>query len=78
MVNIKTSVGIVLGLVLVVSLVGYLIFNPLNSNTSQNNGLILVNQTEDITTNSDDILPSNNLLMFFPFSSRVTLNHHLQ
>lgn len=71
----KVLVGMVISSVLVVSVVGVLVFNPFNSNTSLDNGMVgTVNQTGNntTTTNNNNILPSSTpLLTFIPLSSGV-------
>ncbi len=65
----KVSAGIFIFFALVVVVVGVLIFNPLNLNTSPlDNELITVNQTGNNTTSNYDILPSTTLLTTLPFS----------
>lgn len=65
----KVSAGIFIFFTLVVVVVGVLIFNPLNLNTSPlDNELITVNQTGNNTTSNYDILPSTTLLTSIPFS----------
>jgi len=78
----KASAGIVLGLVLVLSVVGFLVFNPLNHNTPVDNVIITGNQTNQTgnnTSHNNYILPSNILLTSNPsyvsynqFSSSVS------
>jgi CubicO group peptidase (beta-lactamase class C family) len=66
----KVLSGIVLGFLIVVVAGAFLVFNPLKSDNSPDNGMVgSVNQTGNNTTNNTGILPSNSLITFIPLSS---------